>query len=138
MLSSLLLNSVQFWWPPTPEYLRIERIKMTTGDKPGLEMFSDEWFNEVATNVPEPLRKGIQEVCRAFQIGDHYAPNTIAKLIQKGFMVAPISIRIGEVWYKPIAVEYGLQDETWRLVSVDEEGHNWWFLYDQIEEVKWK
>lgn len=115
-----------------------QEIIMSDGTKPGLEMFSDAWFAEVATNVPEPLRSGIQEVCRAFQLGDHYAPNTIAKLIQKGFMVTPVKIKVGDGWYRPFAIEYCIDDETWRLVSVDSEGHNWWFLYDQIEEVQWK
>ena len=51
---------------------------------PGVEMHSQEWFDAVATKVPEPLRPAVLEICRAYGLGDSSAPNILGEIISSG------------------------------------------------------
>ena len=53
---------------------------------PGVEMHSQEWFDAVATNVPERLRPAVLEICRAYGIGDSSAPNDISGIISSALL----------------------------------------------------
>lgn len=58
-------------------------MTMKPGTEPGLEIFSRQWFDVVATRVPEPLREAVREICKAYQLGNTSDPNLIADIISE-------------------------------------------------------
>ena len=109
---------------------------MSAGTRPGLEIFSQEWFDEVATNVSEPLRSPVLEICRSFQMGDAWVPNQLAKIIQEGLAKTPLTIVANESMYTVIAVEYEIESGAWHYVArCPETQKTFWFPMDSIDGV---
>lgn len=56
---------------------------MTPGTAPGVAIFSAQWMDEVAPEIPEPERSLVREICETFQLGNSTDPHTLAGLLDK-------------------------------------------------------
>lgn len=51
---------------------------------PGMELYSDEWFDAYGTNVPEPLHDPVRRICEGYFLGNTSDPNLLAEMILDG------------------------------------------------------
>ena len=110
---------------------------------PGLPIYSQEWLDTVATQVPLPLRPVVLAICRQYQLGSSSDPNTLARIITESLssqldggvshrlerIAPPEGEHAGYFHVEPQAVVYNRQD-GW-IYETDE----WPFTYGPEEVV---
>ena len=52
--------------------------------RPGLDIFSPEWFDLYLTHCPEPVRPVVEAICSGYHLGNTTDPNTIARMVVGG------------------------------------------------------
>lgn len=84
--------------------------------RPGVDIFSREWFNEHATAVPEQLMDSIKLICSGYHLGDTRDPNDISEIILRGMASTVNCIHVldggaSELRIKPVGIVFRKLDD---------------------------
>jgi len=92
---------------------------MNAKTRPGLQIYSNEWMAEVATDVQEPMRPVVKAICEAYQLGDSGDPNLLAEIIAREITseVSGWEHHVDGAWVRPDGVEYDLVSSQWFYVA---------------------
>lgn len=112
--------------------------EVKNGTRPGLAIFSREWFDEVATDVEEPFREAVREICEQFSLGNSRDPNLVFGILRDKIREELLKKhRVDDGTYKVIAVGMDEAGAFYIGECLDEEdsGYEHWYGSDDIESL---